>query len=201
MKYTLKLISLLALILLSNTTFAQNRYYIIDSSDVLTSLPFMEAALNSTNVEPRYSLDSTLAILKFNPNNLPPVNVGIGYSKEEILTIVQTDTWQDNTPIPIEIEERIDLARAKGREITNAWFSFIDRKQPSPYGDGTWTWGQCANAYLNYKDMFGLISEGLFSIVVRFIETGSIAPIDVITQPMLNNLKDTLIDWENNHPR
>ena len=190
-----KIITLLAIIF-SLSAHGQSNYYICPADSVTGWLPLMVQSLNNPNIAPRYNLANTEAIMKFTLA-LAPNGSGIPYTNAQRLDIVGTAAWSNPSVDTIDSEQRIDLARARGQEITNLWFARIDRNEY----DGTWTLGQAANAYNNYQDMFNLIGQGLFRIAYLLIDNGTFAPQGVVTQPMLDVLKAKLLQWETDHPR
>lgn len=73
------------------------KYFIGQAVDWETKKIKMEEALGHSNISPRYSLDNTLVLYKFNDENLPegflPED---GFTKEQILIQLDTLAWTEN---------------------------------------------------------------------------------------------------------
>lgn len=175
---------------------AQLRYYICPADSVASWIPISEAS-GISNVVPRYNLANTEAIMRFLVS-LAPNGSGLAYTGQEMLVIANTAPW---TPPPaldtITSEIRIELARAKGNELTNNFFANIDQN----VYDGTWTTNQGALAYSNYESIFGLLSEGLFDLIIKLEAAGQILPQGVVTQAMIDALINKLQLFEDNYIR
>ena len=189
------IITIIAL-LFTLTTQAQLRYYIVPADSVASWIPISEAS-GIFNVVPRYNLANTEAIMRFLVS-LAPNGSGLAYTGQEMLVIANTAPW---TPPPaldtITSEIRIELARAKGNELTNNFFANIDQN----VYDGTWTTNQGALAYSNYESIFGLLSEGLFDLIIKLEAAGQILPQGVVTQAMIDALINKLQLFEDNYIR
>jgi hypothetical protein len=70
------------------------KYFIGAAADWETKKVKMSEALGHNNIAPRYSLDNSLVLYKFDDENLPEgFAVEDGKTKEEILIILQGPDW------------------------------------------------------------------------------------------------------------
>ena len=70
------------------------KYYRVPAASVESYRTKSEEALGHTNLVPRYSLDNSEALMKFDDQNLPVGFTGEGYDKEQILLISNSDIYQ-----------------------------------------------------------------------------------------------------------
>lgn len=81
------------------------KYFIRPASDWETMKVKMEEALGHGNIKPRYSLDQSQVLLKFNIANLPEgVLAESGFTNEEILIQLDSAEWTDEPSDGNEIE-------------------------------------------------------------------------------------------------
>lgn len=71
------------------------KYYRVPANKVENYRAKSEEALGHTNIVPRYSLDGTEALMKFDDQNLPDGFNGTGYDKEQILLISNSDIYTE----------------------------------------------------------------------------------------------------------
>ncbi len=80
------------------------KYYIVNSTDVESFKPKMQAAYGHSNVAARPSLDGTLSLMEFNDDDLPQGYNGTGYTYEEIMVVLAGPDWTSDEPY---LEENI----------------------------------------------------------------------------------------------
>lgn len=75
------------------------KYTITNASNWDTYSVKMAEALGHNNIQPRYSLDNSLVLMKLDEDNLPDGFVDTLYTQEEIRSELDTLAW---TPEPSE---------------------------------------------------------------------------------------------------
>lgn len=172
------------------------KYYIVDAGDVNAFLPYMEAALGHPNIAARYSLDNTLALLKFNENNLPPGYNGIGYTADEVRAIMSTATWSEAGP-PLDSKTRHQLAKAYGKDLLEDLYSQIDEQAAS----GSFNPAQLEATLNQYENILGLLERGFFGLLLYKNSQTPINGNAVLTQGQINTVLASIGQWEQDHPR